>query len=144
MLWNSFVNKFGDMIYLMYWVLSSLCQGRTCLGGAQLWGYREANLILNHESMYFYIFVYVLYARVLKLCENPASVSVTQSYLFSYLILVIILMTKAIHLIVCLMFWLLTILFIFEIAILNLILSRIPAILCNLLHIYIEIDLVVA
>ena len=126
------------------WVLSSLCQGRTCLGGAQLWGYREANLILNHESMYFYIFVYVLYARVLKLCENPASVSVTQSYLFSYLILVIILMTKAIHLIVCLMFWLLTILFIFEIAILNLILSRIPAILCNLLHIYIEIDLVVA
>ena len=128
------------IISLMYWVLSSLCQGRTCLGGAQLWGYREANLILNHESMYFYIFVW----RVLKLCENPASVSVTQSYLFSYLILVIILMTKAIHLIVCLMFWLLTILFIFEIAILNLILSRIPAILCNLLHIYIEIDLVVA
>ena len=105
------------IIWLMYCVLSSLCQGRTCLGGAQLWGYREANLIFNNESMYFYIFVHVSYARVLKLCENPASVSVTQSYLFSYLILVIILMTKAIHLIVCLMFWLLTILFIFEIAI---------------------------
>ena len=47
--------------------------------------------------MYIYILVHVSYARVLKLCENPASVPVTQSYLFSYLILVIILMTKAIY-----------------------------------------------
>ena len=66
-------------------------------------------------TVYFYIFVRLSYARVLKLCENPPSVSV--SYLFSYLILVIILMTKAIYLIACLMFCLLTILFIFEIAI---------------------------
>ena len=52
-----------------------------------------SNLIILYEN-----------ARVVKLCENPASVSVTQSYLFSYLILVIILMTKAIYLIACLMF----------------------------------------